>query len=276
MLITLMGGTMLLACGWWPAARDRGSSALSLEGITWRRVWLAVAPALAVAAWLCGWALTEPDPVPERVPISLVLMTAPIAVLLARAVVRAGWSVIVEQEDPATATVGLLRRWIVFSPHLARQLDEGQINAVLEHERAHARHWDPLRIWLAQLAADLQWPWPQAHERLRRWLLALELARDEEARATGIEGTDLANAILASARFDQRVNLPPQAALTGEASALKQRIGRLLDPLPTDWVETQMSTHGPLLTLLATLLLALVLGLMFGERVVRALFWIAA
>jgi beta-lactamase regulating signal transducer with metallopeptidase domain len=172
--------------------------------------------------------------------------------------------------------VGLLRPWIVFSPHLARQLDEGQVNAVLEHERAHARHWDPLRIWLAQLAADLQWPWPQAHERLRRWLLALELARDQEARATGVEGPDLAEAIVASARFDRRVNLPLQAALTGEASALKQRIVRLLDPLPSDWEETQMSSHGPLVPLLACVLLALVLGLMFGERVVRALFWIAA
>jgi hypothetical protein len=276
MLITLMGGTTLLACGWWPAARVRGSSALRLEEITWRRVWLPVAPALAVAAWLCGWALTEPDPVPERVPISLVLTAAPFALLLARAVVRAGWSLIVDQGDPATATVGLLRPWIVFSPHLARRLDEGQVNAVLEHERAHARHWDPLRIWLAQLATDLQWPWPQAHERLRRWLLALELARDEEARATGVEGIDLADAILASARFDQRVNLPLQAALTGEPSALKQRIGRLLDPLPTDSEETQVSARGPLLTLLPILSLALALGLMSGEPVIRVLFWIAA
>jgi hypothetical protein len=155
-------------------------------------------------------------------------------------------------------------------------LSEGQVNAVLEHERAHARHCDPMRIWLAQLATDLQWPWPQAHERLRRWLLALELARDEEARVTGVAGTDLADAIVASARFDQRVNLPVEAALTGEPCASKQRIGRLLDPLPAESEETQMSTHGPLLTLLPTLLLALVLGLMFGERVVRALFWIAA
>src|SRR5216683_3171296 len=131
MLITLMGGTTLLACGWWPAARVRGSSALRLEEIAWRRVWLPVAPGLAVAAF---------------------------ALLLARAVVRAGWSLIADQGDPATATVGLLRRWIVFSPHLARRLEEGQVNAVLEHERAHARHWDPLRIWLAQLATDLQWP----------------------------------------------------------------------------------------------------------------------
>jgi hypothetical protein len=275
MLITLMGGTTLLVCGWWPAARVRGSSALRLEEITWRRVWLPVAPALAVAAWLCGWALTEPDPVPERVPISLVLTAVPLALLLARAVVRAGWSLIVDQGDPATATVGLLRPWIVFSPHLARSLDEGQVNAVLEHERAHARHLDPLRIWLAQLATDLQWPWPQAHERLRRWLLALELARDEEARATGVDGADLADGILASARFDQRPNQPLQAALTGEPSALKQRIARLVDPLPIESEGAQARAHGPLLVLVPTLLFALPLGLMFGERVVRALFWIA-
>jgi beta-lactamase regulating signal transducer with metallopeptidase domain len=144
---------------------------------------------------------------------------------------------------------------------------------VLEHERAHARHWDPLRIWLTQLATDLQWPCPQARERLRRWLLALELARDEEARATGAEGTDLADAILASARFDQRVNLPLQAALMGEPSALKQRIARLLDPLPSE--EMQQHKGGQLFALLLTLLFAVALGTIFGQRVIHALFWIA-
>src|SRR5712691_1001898 len=228
MLIILMGGTTLLACGCWPAARVRGSSALRLEEITWRRVWLPVAPGLAVAAWLCGWALTEPDPVPERVPISLVLAAAPFALLLARAAVRAGWSLIVDQGDPATATVGLLRPWIVFSPHLARRLDEGQVDAVLEHERAHARHWDPLRIWLAQLATDLQWPWPQARYRFSQWMLVLELARDEEAR---VVGSDLAAATMASARFRHNVIPLSSAALTGEPSALKERFARLLGPL---------------------------------------------
>src|SRR5262249_33789942 len=108
------------------------------------------------------------------------------------------------------------------------------------------------------------------------WLLALELARDEEARATGVEGTDLADAILASARFDQRVNLPLQAALTGEPAALKQRIARLLDPLLTDSRQNRVSSLSHFLTLLPTLLVAMALGLIFGERVVRTLFWIAA
>lgn len=274
-MIALIGGTTLLACGWWPVAEVRASDARRLERITWRRVWLPVMPALMVAAWLSGWAIVEPDPVPERVPIPLLLMSLPFALLFARAIARAGWSLIAEREDPATATVGLLRPWILFSPHLARTLEKRQVEAAFEHERAHARHRDPLRIWLAQFATDLQWPWPQASERLRRWLLALELARDEEALAAGVEGPDLADAILASARFGAQVNLPLQAALTGEPAALKERIARLLDARPADSETTRASTRGAILTLVPIFLMAVALGSTLGERVIGALFWIA-
>src|SRR5215470_15274227 len=71
------------------------------------------------------------------------------------------------------------------------------------------------------------------------------------------------------------MNLPLQAALTGEAAIPKQRIGRLLDPLPADSQEHRVRSRLPALTLLPTLLVAMALGLIFGERVVRTLFWIA-
>jgi hypothetical protein len=273
LLIALVGGTALLACGWWPPGDVRLPSARGLERITWRRIWLPVAPALAVASAFGGWAWLESDPIPEGMPLSLILMSTPFLALLARAALRGGWALITDPGDPGTATVGLLRPWIVFSPRLAKKLDDRQIEAALEHERAHARHWDPLRIWLAQLATDLQWPWPQARERMQRWLVALELARDEEARAAGIEGTDLAEAIIASARFCQNANMPAQAALTGQSAALKERIARLLDPPCTDSAEAHVSS--PLFALLPTSMLAVGLGLMLGERIVRALFWIA-
>jgi hypothetical protein len=275
LLIALLGGTTLLACGWWPAADVRMRRARGLENITWRWIWLPVAPALAVASAFCGWALLEPDPIPEEMPASLILMSTPFLFLLARALVRGGWALITDPGDFGTATVGLLRPWIVFSPRLAKKLTDRQVEAALEHERAHARHRDPLRLWLAQLVTDLQWPWPQARERMQRWLNALELARDEEARAAGIEGTDLAEAIIVSARFCRNANLPAQATLTGQATALKERIARLLDPPCTDSVQTMAHLRGPLFVLLPTSMLALVLGLMFGERLVRALFWIA-
>ncbi len=272
MLISLIGGTALLACGWWPAADGRTGGARRLEEVTWRGIWQPVLPALAVAGWLCGWALMEPDPVPEKVPVPLLLISLPFALLFVRALMRALWSVIGDQGDPATATIGLLRPQIMFSPHLARRLDEQQVEAALQHERAHARHRDPLRIWLAQFATDLQWPWPQAHQRLRRWLLALELARDEEARAAGVEGSDLADAILASARFGGPRNLPVNAALAGDAAALQERIRRLLEPLPADSEPTRARSRRPLLTALTILPVAVVLGVIFGEQVVRALF----
>jgi hypothetical protein len=274
-LIALGGGATLLASAWWPVADAQLPSGRALEKIAWRAIWLPIVPALAIASALCGWALLEPDPIPEGMPVSLILLSVPFVVLLARAAVRGGWALVTDPGDPGTATVGLLQPWIVFSPQLAKKLDDRQIEAALEHERAHARHRDPLRIWLAQLITDLQWPWPQAPERMQRWLVALELARDEEARAAGIEGTDLAEAITTSARFCQSANLLTGATLTGQGAALKERIARLLDPPCADSGQAHTRVGSPLFALLPTSLLALVLGLMFGERLVRALFWIA-
>ncbi|HVA40400.1 MAG TPA: M56 family metallopeptidase [Candidatus Binataceae bacterium] len=188
---------------------------------------------------------------------------------------RAGWSLFRDDGDPGTATVGLLKPWIVFSPHLAKALDDRAIEAALEHERAHARHRDPLRIWLAQLATDLQWPWPQAQERFRAWIVALELARDEEARAAGADGSDLAAAILAAARLRQHAIVSPVAALIGEQSVLKQRIACLLNPLADQAEEIRARWPQPWI-LAPVLLMAVVLGSAFGEIVVRTLLRIAA
>ena len=276
MLIALICGTTLLVCGWWPVARIRGSGAWNLERITWRRVWLPVVPAVAVAAWLCGWALVEPDPMPERVPNSLILTSLPFALVLARAAVRAGWSLIGDRGGPGTATVGLLRPWILFSPHLAKRLDDRHIEAALEHERAHARHRDPLRIWLTQLATDLQWPWPQARARFGQWLHTLEFARDDEARRRGVEGTDLAAAILAAVRLYSRPARGTQVTLAGDLSVLEERISRLLGPPPQN-VDQPDCERLPSRAILAFgLLFLLMLGSMFGEQTVRAILWIAS
>jgi len=103
--------------------------------------------------------------------------------------------------------------------------------------------------------------------------ITLELARDEEARAAGIEGTDLAEAIIASARFCQNAKPSTKATLTGQAPALKERIACLLDPLYAGAEPAHV--RSPLFALLPTSVLALAVGLIFGERMVRALFWIA-
>src|SRR5260370_39920308 len=181
-LIALLGGAMILACGWWPAHDGGGGSARSLERLRWRQIWLPLVPALIVAALLCGWALAEPDPTPEKASILLILASVPFALLLfGRAAIRAVWSLVREEGDVVTATVGLLRPWILFSPYLAKALYDRTIEAALEHERAHARHRDPLRIWLAPLATDLQWPAPPAQKRVGLLIFSFVLVRAEES-----------------------------------------------------------------------------------------------
>jgi len=272
-LVALLGGTMMLACGWWPARDGGGGSARHLERLRWRHIWLPLVPALIVAAWLSGWALAEPDPTPEKASMLLILASVPFALLFVRAAVRAIWSLVREEGDVVTATVGLLRPWILFSPYLAKTLDDRTIEAALAHERAHARHRDPLRIWLAQLATDLQWPWPQALERFRLWILALELARDEEARASGVDGSDLATAILASARLGRQAILPANAALISDPSTLKERISRLLEPVS---LEPQHSGASTTFILIPVLLSAVGFGSFFGEHIVRTLLRLSA
>jgi len=113
-------------------------------------------------------------------------------------------------------------------------------------------------------------PWPQAQKRFLEWILALEFARDDEARAAGIDGSDLATAVLASLRFRDRPTPSPGATLAGEPSVLKERIARLLSPL-ADHREAGGPGLRVLWLLAPSLLLAVGLGSAFGERVIGAL-----
>lgn len=284
-LIVLLGGVALQPFVWWPAAHSADPTPAQLERRSWRRLWYPVVPTLLVAAWLCGWALREPDPVRDPVGHWVLWAAVPFGLVFARAAARAVWSLLRNPIDCGVSTIGLIQPQVVFSPFLAKQLEDGVIRAALAHERAHAIHRDPLRIWLAQLVTDLQWPWPWAAKRVEIWLEALELARDDEARADGADGADLAAAVLESVRYLERIGTAPggmrltgtqlaHARLIGDPSALRQRVSRLLAPLPQ---RARSASAGvsrlehPGILLFPALLAALALGAVYGERIMRLL-----
>lgn len=285
MLIVTLGGLALQLLSWLPAIDSRTERTSEQERAAWLRLWYPVIPALLVAAWLGGWALTESDPVHDRLGAwALYAAWIPFAALFGRAAARALWALVRPAPDCGVSTSGLLRPQVVFSPFLAKQLEDSVIRAALAHERAHALHRDPLRIWLAQIITDLQWPWASAQRRLETWLSALELARDEEARASGADGADLAAAVLASVRFlrqlpaAQRESLSglslAHAHLIGDSHLLRERVLRLLAPVPIasrSGVPRFLSVKAAVLMLLPLLLIALTLGLIYGERVMHPL-----
>jgi hypothetical protein len=284
-LIMLLGGIALQPFASWSSRHEADDSPSDLERRSWLRLWYPVVPVLLIAAWLCGWALAEPDPVPD-VPARWILTLAcvPFALLFARAVARAVWALMRKPFDCGVSTVGLVHPQVIFSPFLAKQLDDGMIRAALAHERAHASNRDPLRIWLAQLVTDLQWPWPGAQRRLDEWLDALELARDDEARADGADGAELAAAVLASVRYLSRVapeerlllngTQPVHARLIGDSRALRARVSRLLAPRQESGGggsrRPAVARYAEAL-LASSLLTMLVLGIVLGERVMQPL-----
>jgi BlaR1 peptidase M56 len=274
-LLALIGGATMLALGWWPPRQSSEVDGESRERTAWRQIWLPLLPTVLVMAWLCGWALAEPDPTDEILPSSWFLAALPFAALFLRSAIRAIRSLL-QRPSHGAMTVGLLRPRVVVSPLLVSVLDKRAIGAAFEHERAHARHQDPLRVWLAQLATDLQWPWPEARKRFRSWMQALEIARDEEARARGADGADLVTAIIAAAKFQQQSRILVGAPLIGDASALRERVARLLEPLPSREREKTKRWSAPAVLAPAFLFLAVALGAIFGDTVLKALLWFAA
>jgi hypothetical protein len=271
LLIVLLGGLTLQSFAAWPWTTDDASVSRRIERMHLLALWWPAAPALIVAAWLCGWAFSQPDPVPDRVGPFIFVACVPFGVVVVRAIVRAAWSLARSPGDCGVMTVGLLRPHIVFAPQLAKRLDDRAIEAALAHERAHIRHRDPLRIWLAQFVTDLQCPWGSAQRRFASWLAALEQARDDEARAEGVDGADLAAALVGSLRFQSAKCCTGGAGLIGQPEVVQARIARLLRPLPDATLSRDSSRISMAALLCLTLVLAMVLGVVWGERVIRPL-----
>ena len=276
MVLVLCGAGAWLA-SWIPAASDAGArrevSGRRLAARAWRRVWLPLLPAAIALATMLGWALQEPGVTDERLLPTAVFVVIPIGLVWLRCAVRACVAMRSPREMPPLATVGLWRPRVVVAEDLPGALDPAALGAALAHERVHVRHRDPLRIWLAQIATDLQWPSPWARRRFAHWLTCLELARDEEARLGGASGEDLAAAVVSVARIAWRPRAAAIAGLTGAETSLASRVHRLLAPVPPD----RGRRSGPLLLgALAVLGSSVAIGVAYGDYVLRAMPFIGA
>ncbi len=216
-LALVLGGAATAAASSW-ARRRAVQAAAQDEAAAWRRLWLPLTPAAAAWSFLLGWAVQEPDLSDERLGLAWLSAAALFGMIVARAVVRTVRSA-ASRRTEAAATVGLLSPRVVIAPGLLSRLDDEAIRAVLEHEAAHARHRDPFRVLVGQLAADLQWPLPGTLQRFSEWRHALELARDDEARLRGAYGPDLAHAILVTANMRRSVSGATPFSMCSRSSA---------------------------------------------------------
>jgi Zn-dependent protease with chaperone function len=272
-LVLILCGSLACLAGLAPrgrTTRERALSGAARERRAWRRLWAPLAPAALALALLVGWAMHEPSVTDEVLMPAALALAAPLALVWLRAVARAAHALAAAARvDAPAAAVGLLRPRVIVDAGFRARLDAGALEAVLAHERAHARHRDPLRIWLAQLATDLLGPLGSARARLASWLDALEVARDDEARRAGARGEDLAHALVLAARAPGPPSPRAVATLGSPAARLEARVERLLRPLDGDDAQVPAPRWLALAALAAAA--AALVGWTHGDLVVRAL-----
>jgi Zn-dependent protease with chaperone function len=131
---------------------------------------------------------------------------------------------------PLCLTVGLVRPVMVLSKGLIGSVSDRELEAMLEHERAHARRRDTLVRLLAELASVFMWS-SQRVEVLRALDLAAEQSSDEAAASSMGDRLTVAEAILKVERLVHASpwELRPFAASFGGAG-VPERVRALLEP----------------------------------------------
>ncbi|HET6870332.1 MAG TPA: M56 family metallopeptidase [Solirubrobacteraceae bacterium] len=106
-------------------------------------------------------------------------------------------AMIIEDSRPRAFCAGLLRPRVYVSTGALSLLDDGALRAVLEHELAHARRRDPLRLACGRVLARSLSFVPGLGELHRQQLALAELSADESAIAAAPENrAALARAML--------------------------------------------------------------------------------
>jgi Zn-dependent protease with chaperone function len=122
---------------------------------------------------------------------------------------------------PLAFSFGLVRPRVVVSSALLSELSPAEQAAAIWHEAHHVRHHEPLKCFIARLAASTFFWLPLLADLLERYLLAKELTADRlAARKAGVAA--LAGALSAA--------VPSPAATAGLADFASARIQRLFDP----------------------------------------------
>ncbi len=136
--------------------------------------------------------------------------------------------------------IGIVRPMILLPTSLASGLSSEQLEALIAHELAHLRRWDPLVNLLQRVAEAILFFHPAVWYVSRRIRSERENASDDLVLAAGWQRIHYADALLRMAELSLSLrhgaaatSLAAVAATGGNQSDFKRRVMRLLDPQPT-------------------------------------------
>ena len=207
------------------AARARPDilNALGAAGVVLALLWTAGAVWFGLA-WVRAARHPRPAPVePARLPRTL--KHALDAALEGTHVPRE--AVVVVADPVMPAVIGLLRRRILVPATVLSRLDTSELRAVLLHEDAHRRRFEPLRSGVQRAAVVAFYFFPPLWPLLKRLRNTSEMACDEAAVRGGVSPSDYARALART----MSIGLEPlgfaAAFAHGGPSLTRQRFDRL-------------------------------------------------
>ncbi len=112
---------------------------------------------------------------------------------------------VADEQQPVAFCAGLISPRIYVSSGALAALDGDELQAVVTHERHHARHHDPLRIFVARVLADALFFLPAARRLGERYASLAELAADRAAVRAAGNAAPLASALLSFEAADPAV-----------------------------------------------------------------------
>jgi len=123
--------------------------------------------------------------------------------------------------------IGLVRPRIVVSETMIRNLNTGELRAILLHENEHRRRMDPLRLIVQRCALTLFFFYPLLWPLLSRLKASGEMACDEAAVSAGIRPAVYAQALARTLRIGLLPIGSPVALGSGAPSLIRRRFLRL-------------------------------------------------
>jgi Zn-dependent protease with chaperone function len=135
--------------------------------------------------------------------------------------------IVVDDVVPFAFCRGVLRPHIYLSTGLENLLNAEELNAVLAHEKVHARRRDPLRVLVAHVVAAALFPVPLSRLLRDRYLAWLEISADREVIGKSGPGP-LAGALLKLIQYSPTPSVSSSTPLVREFNITEERIQRLL------------------------------------------------
>jgi beta-lactamase regulating signal transducer with metallopeptidase domain len=160
--------------------------------------------------------------------------------------------IVIQNKAPVALTLGVIRPQIIVSTGLLQILDHKELGAVMEHEKFHLKHRDPLAIFLLSMLSISMWYIPLFKWVLDKYKIIIEIMADQFAVSTVCTASDLGGALLKMLKQGQAPHTAVSYASFAETS-INLRIMHILEP------QTQLSLKMPILRTLISVFALLIL-----------------